>query len=271
MNPPELSQQAFEHLQRLFEQESGIRLSADKRGLVQARLAARVTALGYSSFDAYCGMLRSTPEGEELQIMIDLLTTNETYFFREPKHFAELTKQLSSRFAGRALRLWSAACSTGEEPYSIAMTLLDRCPDRAWELMASDLSQRVLERARRGVFPMQRLEHMPIGYLQRFCLRGTGEYDGTLRVDEAVRSRVHFFQHNLLDSPRALGSFDVIFIRNVLIYFENERKQEILSKLIGCLRRDGLLFVGHAEPLQGLSLPLQRVGTTDAVFELTHE
>jgi chemotaxis protein methyltransferase CheR len=270
LNLPELSAQAFEHFQRLFQQASGIKLSPDKRALVQARLGARVAALGCDSFDAYCRLLGSSPDGQELQFMVDLLTTNETYFFREPKHFAELTRQLSGRFAGRSLRVWSAACSTGEEPYSIAMTLLDRIPARSWELTASDLSQRVLDRARLGVFPMQRLEHMPLGYLQRFCRRGTGEYEGTLRVDESVRNRVHFFQHNLLDSPRNLGTFDVIFIRNVLIYFELERKQEILTRLIGCLRRDGLLFVGHAEPLQGLSLPLQRVGTTEAVFELSH-
>jgi chemotaxis protein methyltransferase CheR len=264
----ELNQFAFELLQRFFRQASGIKLSAEKKGLVQARLSARVLELGYDSFDAYCQYLRSHSDSEELQILVDLLTTNETYFFREPKHFAELIKQLSGRFARGPLRLWSAACSTGEEPYSIAMTLLDRCADRSWELRASDLSQRVLERARRAVFPMQRLELMPPGYLQRFCLRGVGEYEGTLRVSEQVRSRVHFFQHNLLDSVSGLGTFDVIFIRNVLIYFDLERKQEILSHMIGCLRPGGLLFVGHAEPLQGLSLPLRRVGSDEAVFEV---
>jgi chemotaxis protein methyltransferase CheR len=206
--------------------------------------------------------------GSERQTAIDLLTTNETYFFREPKHFAELSHQLSTRFAGRPLRVWSAACSTGEEPYSIAMTMLDRRPERSWELQASDLSQRVLARARRGVFPMQRLEHMPPGYLQRFRLRGVGKYEGMLRVDEPVRSRVHFFQHNLLDSVYGLGTFDVIFIRNVLIYFDLEHRQQILARVIDCLRPGGLLFVGHAEPLQGLSLPLQRAGDTEAVFEV---
>jgi chemotaxis protein methyltransferase CheR len=271
LTPLEVSRYAFEQLQRLFEQASGIHLSADKIGLVQARLSAHVVALGYGSFDDYCRWLKHTSNSEELQIVIDLLTTNETYFFREPRHFAELAKQLSSRFAGQPLRCWSAACSTGEEPYSIAMTLLDRCPERSWELQASDLSLGVLTRARRGIFPMQRLELMPPGYLQRFCLRGVGEYEGMLRVDEAVRSRVHFFRHNLLDSVYGLGTFDVIFIRNVLIYFDLEHKQQILSRVIDCLRPAGLLFVGHAEPLQGLSLPLQRVGRTEAVFELAHE
>ncbi|HTU58380.1 MAG TPA: protein-glutamate O-methyltransferase CheR, partial [Polyangiales bacterium] len=216
----QISARAFEHLTKLFREHSGIHLPAEKKALVAARLRKRVNALGVSGFDEYCQYLTRRDNGEELRRFVDLLTTNETYFFREPQHFAELAKQIGTRFARRSFRVWSAACSSGEEPYSIAMTLLDRRPAGDWELYASDLSTRVLECAQLGVFPMQRLELLPAGYLQRFCLRGKGEYTGKMRVGEDVRKRVQFFQHNLLDDSRAHGIFDVIFLRNVLIYFE---------------------------------------------------
>lgn len=260
-----ISTRTFEQLAALFREHSGIKLASDKKALMVARLRGRLSALGVSGFDEYCQYLSGRDNGEELRRFVDLLTTNETYFFREPQHFVELVKQVGTRFAGRSFRVWSAACSSGEEPYSIAMTLLDTRPAGDWELYASDLSTRVLERAQLGVFPMQRLELLPAGYLQRFCLRGKGEYSGKLRVSPEVRERVQFFKHNLLDDPRTLGVFDLIFLRNVLIYFELSQRQAILSRLLQALAPRGLIFIGHAEPLQGLSLPLQRVA--DAVFE----
>jgi chemotaxis protein methyltransferase CheR len=260
-----ISQRAFEQLQKMFHEVSGIDLAADKQLLVQARLGARIDALELASFDEYCRYLLSQEAGEERQTAIDLLTTNETYFFREPDHFEQLGKAVTTRFKGRPVRLWCAACSSGEEAYSIAMTLLDRRPDGAWELRASDLSSRMIDRAREGIFPLQRIDHIPPGYLQRFCMRGKGAYAGTLRVNDEVRRRVHFFEQNLLHDLRPLGLFDVIFLRNVLIYFDTARKQDILLRLLDRLRPQGLLFVGHAEPLQGLALPITRVDR--ALFE----
>jgi chemotaxis protein methyltransferase CheR len=265
----ELSLVAFQQLQRLFHQASGIELSSHKRLLVQGRLAKRVHELGLESFDAYCRFLSQECNAAERQTAIDLLTTNETYFFREPSHFEQLRKLLATRFKGGPLRVWSAACSTGEEAYSIAMTLLDCRGEGGWEILATDLSERVLERARRGVFAMQRLEHMPQDYLKRYCMRGTKSYDGMLRVSDEVRRRVTFKPHNLMHDPRTLGSFDIVFLRNVLIYFDNEKKTQIVTRVVSVLRPHGLLFIGHAEPLSDLTIPIQRVGR--ALFEKASE
>jgi chemotaxis protein methyltransferase CheR len=263
MNEPVITTKAFEALRLRFQRSTGISLSQDKKALVEARLRGRVVAKAHGSFNAYCELLERADDGSEHQIVIDLLTTNETYFFREPRHFVVLAQEAKTRFARSSLRVWSAACSTGEEPYSIAMTLIDQRPSLPWEVHASDISARVVEQARRAVFPRQRLEHMPPGYLERFCLRGRDQYQGKFRVAEEVRNRVQFYRHNLLgDSPRS--QFEVIFLRNVLIYFEQTRKLDLLKNVLSALSPGGLLFVGHAEPLNSLPLPLQRVA--DAVF-----
>jgi len=265
VNAPNISDKAFAALSKRFLSGSGISLTTDKKALVEARLRSRLVAMGHASFEAYCDFLERQDDGSEHQTLIDLLTTNETYFFREPRHFTRLAQEASKRFAHSPMRVWSAACSSGEEPYSLAMLLLDQRPLQPWEIHASDISSRALERARCGVFPLQRLEHMPAGYLERFCLRGHGRYQGRLRVNEEVRSRVQFFQHNLLGPARPSGRFEVIFLRNVLIYFDQASKLRLLSNVLSVLAPGGLLFVGHAEPLHGLTLPLDRV--SDALFE----
>jgi chemotaxis protein methyltransferase CheR len=265
----ELSVSAFQQLQQLFQTASGIELAAEKRLLVQGRLAKRLHMLGLESFDAYCQFLNRPENAQERRTAIDLLTTNETYFFREPSHFEQLRELVCTRFKEGSLRVWSAACSTGEEAYSIAMTLLACRGAGSWEIVATDLSERVLEHARLGVFLMQRLEYMPPDYLKRFCMRGTKSYDGTLRVSDQVRNRVTFKHHNLMHDPRVLGTFDIIFLRNVLIYFDNEKKSEILTRVISVLRPKGVLFTGHAEPLTDLAMPIQKVGR--ALFEKAPE
>jgi chemotaxis protein methyltransferase CheR len=254
-----LSDRAFLRLSQLFLQASGIRLTPDKHAMVEARLRGRVVALQLSSFEAYCAHIDQLEHRGERQQAIDLLTTNETYFFREPAHFQLLGELAVSEFQGRSMRIWSAACSTGEEPYSIAMTLLDKRPDGAWEVRASDLATRVIERACAGIFPLQRIEHLPPEYLKRFALRGTGAYEGSFRIADEVRQRVQFFRHNLLQDAAALGLFDVIFLRNVLIYFDAASKQQILERVLERLRPRGLFFIGSAEALQGHTLPLERI------------
>ncbi|MFT4174855.1 MAG: protein-glutamate O-methyltransferase CheR [Rhodocyclaceae bacterium] len=254
-----LSPQAFSHLQRLFADASGISLSSGKQTLVASRLRGRVERLGLDDFDAYCAYLRAPDNADERQRAIDLLTTNETYFFREPAHFELLTQQIKGPMANGELRVWSAACSTGEEPYSIAMTLASHRASGNWEVIASDLSSRALAAARRGLFRMQRIELMPSGYLQRFCLRGTGEYAGHMLMQRALRDKIQVLSHNLLDDAASLGVFDVVFLRNALIYFDLHKKQAILARVVAQLRPGGLLFVGHSESLHGHRLPLQRV------------
>ena len=255
-----LTERGFRRLQQLFLEASGIRLTPDKRAMVEARLRGRVITLDLASFDAYCAFIDLAQNQEERQRAVDLLTTNETYFFREPAHFQLLGELATGEYKARSMRLWSAACSSGEEPYSIAMTLLDKRGESTWEVRASDLAARVIERAREAIFPLQRLEQMPADYLKRFALRGTGAYDGSFRVADEVRRRVQFFRHNLLDDAVSLGIFDIIFLRNVLIHFDAQSKQQILERVLDRLRPGGTFFIGTAESLQGHALPLDRIG-----------
>lgn len=256
---PLISPGAFRCIRDLFQRESGIALPAAKQALVASRLRKRLAHHKLDSFDTYCTLLTAPDAHAERRVVIDLLTTNETYFFREPDHFVHLGDTVRPRIASRPLRVWSAASSTGEEAYSLAMTLADRCGTNNWEVLASDLSTRVLEHARRGIYEMNRLQHMPADYLERYCLKGTGEYAGFMRISPQLRDRVLFVEHNLLDAPSALGRFDIIFMRNVLIYFDRDTKQKIVSTAVEALVDDGLFYTGHSESLHGLDLPLRAV------------
>jgi chemotaxis protein methyltransferase CheR len=249
-----LSPRAFRRIQTLFERESGIRLSDSKQPLVASRLRKRVEHHALQSFDAYCDFVDGNEGASEQRLLVDLLTTNETYFFREPRHFQHLAQNVLPALCTESPRIWCAAASSGEEPYSIAMTLDSRSDD--WELLATDLSRRVLDRAQRALYPIDRLDHMPREHLKRYCLRGTGEFEGMLRVRSELRERVRFAEHNLMHPARGLGQFDVIFLRNVLIYFENEAKIRIVREVLQALRPGGWLYVGRSETLHGLGLPL---------------
>jgi chemotaxis protein methyltransferase CheR len=196
-----------------------------KKQLVMGRLGNRLSHCGVGSYGEYFRLLKEGDSPLERQIAIDLLTTNETYFFREPKHFEFLKKQLPSMGdKSRPLRIWSAAGSTGEEAYSIAMLLEDLLPGRTWEVLGSDISTRVVERARTGLYSTAREQHIPPDYLRRFCRKGQGEQDGTLLVARALRSKVRFLHVNLNAPLPQFGSFDVVFLRNVLIYFRQRHQ-----------------------------------------------
>lgn len=250
---------AFVRLQRLFARESGIVLSPRKRALVAARLRARVEALGLDGFDAYGAHIEQAAHAEERNRAIDLLTTHETYFFREPSHF-DVAGRLARRFrASRLLRAWSAACSTGEEAYSLAMTLLATLPPNSFEVVASDLSHGVVAHARRAQYALQRLDEFPPAYLRRFCLRGRGDYDGVLKVGDEVRRHVRFQVHNLLHPPGALGAFDLVFLRNVLIYFDEPMRTSILTNVVSALQPGGVLVVGRCESLLAAGSTLRRL------------
>ena len=196
---------------------------------------------------------------------VDLLTTNETHFFREPRHFELLREELARRMArpGRTpVRVWSAACSTGEEPYSLAMTLAEVMRDRPWSVHASDLSIRVLDDARAGIYGTQRASEVPEPLAFKYLLEGIDEYAGQYRIDSELRSRVSFQQINLMQPLPPLEPFDFIFLRNVLIYFDNAAKQRIVESVARCLKPDGLLMVGHAETLSGITTVVESVAPT---------
>ena len=267
-----LSPQEFEWIRVFLRERTGIELKAGKEALVMGRLDRRLRHLGLDTYTEYFEHLVQSGESGETRIAVDLLTTNETYFFREPTHF-DLLRRLASGAdrRGEPWRVWSAASSTGEEAYSIAMTLADCLPaQQPWEVVGSDISGRVLETARRALYPIDAAEKIPPELLRQFCLRGRDEYDGYLAINAQVRSRVRFEWANLLDLPASLGQFDVIFLRNVMIYFELETKQDLVARVEGMLRPGGYLIISHSETLSGLRTGVKlvtpsvyRAGTAD--------
>lgn len=250
-NPPVLADAEFETLRKLLYSAVGINLTPEKKALVSGRLGKRISDLGLSSFGEY--FRRITGDAQERQWAFNALTTNETSFFREPQHFAHLTEViLPNHPRGETFRIWSAASSTGEEPYSIAMVLAERLGKSDWEIFASDISTKVLEQAKRGIYPLQRADNIPKPYLRKFCLKGTGNHEGDFVVDRWLRERVRFFQVNLIGPLPDFGQFDVIFLRNVLIYFDPPTKRRVVNALLPHLKPGGHFYSGHSESLTGM-------------------
>ena len=249
-----LQDQEFAKFSELIYRIAGISMAASKKPLVSSRLAKRLKHHELNSYGDYFRFITSPQGKDELQMTVDMLTTNETHFFREPKHFDFLRQRIiPERRQGAAFRVWSAACSSGEEPYSIAMVLNELLLDQPWEILASDISTRIVDKARNGIYPMERLPEIPKPYLSRHCLRGVGEYEGTLLIERSLRERVRFMLHNLTELPPKLGEFDVIFLRNVMIYFDQDTKQKVVARLLPLLRPGGYFFVGHSESLNGVT------------------
>jgi chemotaxis protein methyltransferase CheR len=245
----EISADSFRKIRDLLHQHAGILLGDTKTVLVAGRLWRRLQLLGCNNYEDYLALINGPGGRDELALMIDLLTTNETYFFREPAHFRLLCEQILPAVNRRPFRVWCAASSSGEEPYSIAMCLADNLGMSGWELLATDISRRVLAQAREGSYRMERLENMPPRYLRDYCLRGVGEMAGRMIVIPRLRDKVVFAQHNLLGPLAGEGQFDVIFLRNVLIYFDQNTKQRVLDNLVQKLRPGGWLVLGHCEAL----------------------
>lgn len=254
MQPSTLTDHEFGEFQQLIYRLAGINLSPAKKALVCGRLAKRLKHYSLNSYHDYLRLLKSGDQPAELQTALDLLTTNETYFFREPKHFDFLHQHLlPARRPGAPFRVWSAACSSGEEPYTLAMVLSAHLGDAPWEIVASDISTRVLERARSGLYAMERASHIPQRYLQEYCLKGTGSQEGRFLVDKRLRARVKFHQINLNETLPRLGEFDVVFLRNVMIYFNTDTKARVVERIAGALRPGGHLLIGHSESLNGVT------------------
>lgn len=258
-----LSSKAFEAVTQLFHSVSGIKLGEAKHALVTGRLQRLAAEAGESDLEQYVDkLLRGGAPAQELTRLIDRLTTNETYFFREPQHYNDLADRLAQVSPGQDFKVWSAASSSGEEAYSAAMLMSDLLPGKPWQIIGTDLSSAMVEAARRGLYPMERARMVPPDYLKRFCLKGQGEQTGQMLVAREVRARVQFEQANLMQPlPESLPLFDVVFLRNVLIYFDNPAKTEIVRRVLGRLKPDGVLYTGHAESLSNLGLPVRTVCT----------
>lgn len=260
----EITGQEFALFQRLIHKIAGISLSDAKKVLLVGRLTKRLRHYGLGTFSEYYRMLSSGEHPEELQTMVDLLTTNETYFFREPHHFDFLRREILVRRRNpAAFRLWSAASSSGEEVYSIAMVLAETLPDTPWEIVGSDISTRVLAKAAAGHYPLARTEGIPPGYMRKYCLKGVRTHAGTFLISPELRRRTRFHQINLMQPIDAgIGEFEVIFLRNVMIYFDQETKARVVHNLLPRLRPGGHLIIGHSETLNGVTDRLVAVRPT---------
>lgn len=255
-----ISDQEFADFREFVYQAAGISLSSAKKALVSGRLLKRLRHYQLSSYRDYFQLIVSGQEPAELQTALDLLTTNETYFFREPQHFEYLrTTILPACKAGGNFRIWSAACSSGEEPYTLAMVLADVRGTTPWEIVASDISSRVLAKAQSGQYGMDRAEKIPPHCLKAYCLKGIGPQQGTFLIDPVLRNRIRFMSINLNTTLPQIGMFDVIFLRNVMIYFNTETKRQVVDRLLACLNPGGHFIVSHSESLHGITERLKMV------------
>jgi chemotaxis protein methyltransferase CheR len=271
---PALSDRDFERFQAWIHAATGIYLAPVKKALLVARVGRRLRALGMDSFAGYFQLVSGPAAGAELDLFLDCITTHETRFFREPRQLEFLERQVlpawsasaASGVRPRRVRAWSAGCATGEEPYSLAMLLLDQLPPSAGfahEILATDLSQRVLEHGRAGIYPLARAGEIPGRYRDACMLRGTGSQQGRMRASPQLRALVRFQALNLNDADYAVGEpFDLILCRNVLIYFDPASRAAVIDRLISRLAAGGYLLLGHAESLREVSSRVRLVAPT---------
>ena len=250
-----LSDREFQRLCSLVKHHTAIELSDGKRALVFSRFSRRLRALGLNSFGQYCDLVESGNEAE-ICAMTTTITTNFTRFFREDHHFEYLRRSLDRYTKRRALRIWSAGCATGEEPYSIAMTLLDAIPDiDRWDIriLATDVDKNALQIAADGVFSEDRISGIDAAVCKRWFLRGKGKFERHVRIVPAVQKLISFRKLNLIQEWPMRKHFDIIFCRNVMIYFGQDSKQTLVTRFSSLQRPGDLLFVGHSENLANIS------------------
>jgi chemotaxis protein methyltransferase CheR len=250
----ELTPGQFAQISRILYRVCGITLRPGKESLVRARLSKRLTALRLESFEAYLTYLDRDTSGRELLLMVDVLTTNKTSFFREAQHFAYLRQRIfpQLREIRRPLRFWSAGCSSGEEPYTLAIVLREAFPDvDRWDMrvLATDLSSRMLTMARQAIYEQDTLRDLPSKILQRYFTRVRQEPTPAYQVKEQVRAMVHLARLNLMEQWPMTGPFEVILCRNVMIYYDKKTQEWLVQRFWNLLAAGGHLFIGHSESL----------------------
>ncbi|MDP1524791.1 MAG: protein-glutamate O-methyltransferase CheR [Rhodocyclaceae bacterium] len=261
---PSINDAEFAQFQRLIYQIAGISLADSKKVLLVGRLGKRLTALNLASFGAYYKYVVNGNDPHERQTMVDLLTTNETYFFREEAHFDFLRQVVIPQHpAGQSLDIWSGASSTGEEIYTLSMVLADELgADAQWSILGSDISTHVLGIAQRGQYWLDRTRGLPKEYLRKYCLKGVRAQEGSFIIDPSLRRHARFMQINLNTTLPEIGKFHVIFLRNVMIYFDNDTKRKVVARMVEKLRPGGYFIVGHSESLNGINETLKTVKPT---------
>ncbi|MDD5176222.1 MAG: protein-glutamate O-methyltransferase CheR [Sterolibacterium sp.] len=255
IDSPNITDAEFKLFQKLIYKIAGISLADSKQVLLVGRLGRRLKHYGLGTFSEYHRMVSAPGAEEELQVMVDLLTTNETYFFREEKHFEFLAKNILAKHPpGRPFDVWSAASSTGEEIYTIAMVLADTLGIKGnWSVTGSDISQSVLAVAKRGLYWLDRTRGLPKDYLRKYCLKGVRENEGSFIISPELRSHTHFMQVNLNTTLPGMSKFNVIFLRNVMIYFDGDTKRQVVERISRQLLPGGYLIIGHSESLNGIT------------------
>lgn len=274
--PVPMSMNDFNRLSQFIYKECGINITPTKKIMLEGRLSKRLRRLGLGSFTAYCDYLFSN-EGinSELIWMIDEVTTNKTDFFREPKHFEYLTEKVLPEVAREARRsghkkvaIWSAGCSSGEEPYTLAMVVnefIDSNPgsNLSYVIVATDISPSVLEKAQKAIYEDERVIPVPLEMKKKYLLRGKDRMKNLVRIVPSLRERVKFRRLNFMDGDFGFReAIDIIFCRNVIIYFDRQTQKVLLNKFCKCLAAGGYVFMGHSETLFGMDIPLVQVSPT---------
>ncbi len=267
-----LSADRFTRLAALIHDETGIKMPRTKATMLEGRLRRRLRDTGTATLNAYCDLLFADPSANgEIDHLINAVTTNKTDFFREPGHFDFLANTVLPTMVKqgrRRIRTWSAACSTGAEPYTMAM-VLDRFAEAnrmEYGILATDIDTEVLETARRGIYPAEQVDPVPAVMRQRYVAASTDRRAAKVRIAPELRSAIGFARLNLMDTHYPVGEpMDIIFCRNVLIYFDKPTQEAVVRRLCDCLRPGGYLFLGHSESIAGMDLPVKTVSYT--VFE----
>ncbi len=265
-----MSDEEFRKIGEFIQSSFGIRMPDKKKTLLTSRLGKRLRSLGMSSYREYRDYLFS-PEGMEAEVphLLDAVTTNKTEFFREKRHFDILAEKIIPAWLEacrpRTLKIWSAGCSTGEEPYTAAMVLADCLEGSSgwdFEILATDLSGKVLDIASKAVYPEKKAGEIPFNLRKKYLMRSRDRKKALVRVVPEIRERVNFRQLNLMEDFRFRERMDLIFCRNVVIYFEKPVQEALVKKLADSMIRGGYLFIGHSESLSGRDLPLVRYKPT---------
>ncbi|WP_456447457.1 CheR family methyltransferase [Thiolapillus sp.] len=271
----EFTDRDFDRLRELVYQHTGIRMADNRRDLIYGRLSRRLRALGLHSFAAYCRLIEDG-QGDELEAFTNAVTTNLTAFFREAHHFDYLGNELLPELLkknrdSRRIRIWSAGCSTGEEAYTAAMILLENIPDiHNWDvrILATDLDSDVLARASAGIYEQKNIRQVLGKRLQQWFQKGAGANAGKARIQPSVRELVTFRKLNLMQTWPMRGPFDLIFCRNVLIYFDKPTQKKLFERFAGILVNGGHLFIGHSESPMDLTDRFSLIG--QSIYQKKH-
>lgn len=254
--------EAYQYISSLVYERCRIRLDDSKRQLISTRLGKRMRQLGIGSLVEYCNLLTRSSQEEEIIHVVNALSTNFTHFMREADHFPFLVEKALPAVLGnrKKFKIWSAACSSGEEPYTIGFYLSEFYPPSAgwdWQILATDISTKALDKAIAGIYPEERLREVPQEWHRKYFQRGQREWEGYFRIKPALRERISFRQVNLLGEYGFCETFDVIFCRNVMIYFDRPTQTQLVERFGQTIAPQGYLLIGHAESLNGLTVPFR--------------